>query len=141
VQLLRQLAVRSLVDHVRGHQPPLVGRQLGQHGARGVLAQHADHLRVRLGDRPALHLERAAHPLLDVAAAVEVREPARGDREQPGRRRRSARPEASPRDQRGRERLGGEVGRLLGVEGAAGEVAEQRLDVAVVEHPEGLGVV
>jgi hypothetical protein len=141
VELLRQLAVRALVDHVRGHEPPLLGRQPRQHGARGVVAQHPDHLGVRLAHRAALYLERAPHALLDIALALEVGQPARGDLEQPRGRGRAARLEAAPGDERRGERLCHEVGRLFGVVRAPGEVAEQRLDVAVVEHSECLGIV
>jgi hypothetical protein len=133
-------SVGALVDDVRGDDPPLLGRQFGEYRPCRVVGQQPDHLGVRLAHRAALHRERAACPLLHAAAALVVREAARRDREQPGRRGRPARLEALASDERRGERLGGEVGRLLGVERAAGEVAQQRLDVAVVEHPEVLGI-
>ena len=140
VQLAGELVVGPLLDHVRGDQSALLGRQLGQHRLGGVITEQPDHLGVRLADRAALHLERAPHPLLDPAPALVVGQAPRGDREQPGRRRRAARLEAAARDERRGEGLRREVGGDLGVARAAGEVAEQRLDVAVVEHPERLGV-
>jgi hypothetical protein len=64
-----------------------------------------------------------------------------GDAEQPrrGGRRRAA--EAAARHERGGERLRGQVGGGLGVAHAALEVADQHLDVAVVEAPEVLRIV
>jgi hypothetical protein len=76
-----------------------------------------------------------------VALALVVGQPPRGNLEQPRRRGRPARLEAAPGDERRRKRLCREVGRLLGVERAAGEVAEQRFDVAVAAHSECLGIV
>src|SRR3954465_11828206 len=72
--------------------------------------------------------------------AVIVGQPAARDREQPGRCGRASRPEPPLGDDRRRERLGGEIRRDLWVAGATREVAEQRLDMAVVEHSEGLRI-
>ena len=119
----------------------LVGRQLAEQRERGVVGQQADHLLVLLAEPRALHRERALHLALDRAAALVVDQAARGDPVQPGERGRAGRHVALLRDDRGGERLGGEVGRHLRVAGAALEVAEQRPGVAVVEHPEIGGVV
>ena len=87
---------------------------------------------------PRLDRQRAAHALADVARALVVGEPPRRDRGQPRRRRR---PNAAAPGECGRERLGRERLRLLGLERAAREGAEHRVVVAVEEHAEGLGIV
>jgi hypothetical protein len=59
---------------------------------------------------------------------------------QPGYGRAAPGVEAMKPVERGCERLGAQVGRQLGVAGAAHEVAEQRPDVAPVEDRERLGL-
>ena len=63
-----------------------------------------------------------------------------GDAEQPRDGRGGPDAVAAAGDQRGGERLGRQVGGELGIAGAAGEVSDHGVDMAVVEHPEVLGV-
>jgi hypothetical protein len=78
--------------------------------------------------------------LLGGVAALEVDVAARGDGVQPARGGGVSRHEAPARDQRGRERLGSQVGGGLAIGDAAREVALDAVQVARVEDAERLGV-
>jgi hypothetical protein len=60
------------------------------------------------------------------------------DREQPRAGRRHARPEPSPRDDRGRERLGRQIGRRLRIAGPPHHVPQNLPHVSLVKAPEVL---
>ena len=79
-QLAGELVVGPLLDHVRGDQPALLGRQLGQHRLRRVVTEQPDHLGVRLAER------RGAPSRASAASAAR---PGRGAGSRPGAARRS----------------------------------------------------
>jgi hypothetical protein len=119
---------------------PLVGGQLVDQLPRGVAPEHGDHLGVVRAERHALHAEPALHAVLGRATPPVVGELVLRDPEEPRDGRGGGPAETPARDQRRRERLGGEVGGDLGIADAACEVAQEHVDVAVVELAEVLGI-
>jgi hypothetical protein len=73
VQFARDLAVRALVDHVRGDRRALLGRQLLHERARLVtLAEPLDARDVVVGELDPLHAEPPPRAPVGVAAALGV---------------------------------------------------------------------
>ena len=134
-ELARDLVVRALLEHVRGDRSRCSGarrsistRASSASPSRSMCAKSSS------DELDPLHAQPPPCAPLGVAPAQGVGQLVRRDPVQPRRRGARLRAVAPAPGQRGRERLRAQVGRQLGVAGAAGEEAQHRVDVTAVER-------
>jgi hypothetical protein len=134
----------KLVRHAKRDGSGGVGRKLverrRQHRAdRAQVRQLLDARERRVVEGGPLDVQPAARAIVDPLSPQRVLELMARDADQPGERRRAGVAVPPPGGERG-EGLRGEVGGILRVPGAASDVGEQALGVAVVEDPERLRI-
>jgi len=143
LKLSRDLVIGALIHHPGANCLALILRQPGQHilhprvplhqpiDATQALPTQLDHLE---------HPNPPARRILDAAASHARHQRVVRDRQQPRHRRRPARPVARRRIKRGREHLGGQIRRGLGIGDPPPEIAHEQRLVALVEPRERVGI-
>ena len=138
--LLGDLPVAGADEHVRADGDALLGRELTEHREADAVAEQARDARVVASGLACVVDQDVAHALCARGASPVVDEPPCGDGVEPGLGGGAAGLEPPAGEERGRERLAGQVGRQLRVAGPPREVALDAGGVAGIEGAERLRI-